>query len=238
MSLQVVYPQWRDQQRRDRSPFSDRVDVPDGLDGIFVDAALYVYGATGPLWLGAIEVEGAAVAVEVTDGTETAAGTAARGGGEDAIHLRTADGRPAGVLVGGEPGFPGLFALRYGRTEYTRQDTEFAAGVVMPLPALGVLSLSAGGRRLGGAVTVTGDHGVRLACDDRGRAVVHIVGVPLSGESSALASGALNGLKSINLARADRRRDFKFVASTLRASDSALRITSGTASLTINVIGG
>ncbi len=47
MSLTVVYPQWRDQQRHDRSPFSDRVDVPDGLDEIFVDAALHCYGATG-----------------------------------------------------------------------------------------------------------------------------------------------------------------------------------------------
>jgi hypothetical protein len=233
MSLEVVYPQWRDQQRHDRTPFSDRVVVPDGLDVIFLDAALYVYGAVGPLWLSAITVDDARAEVEITDGTPVATGYCYRHGDSDVIRLVTATGQSAGVLVG-QPGFPGLFTLSHARVEYTRDQTEFAAGVVMAMPGTGVLSLTvAGGGRMAGPVTLVAEHGVRFDWDaDARRVMVHVQGVAAGGAAGRSC------LKTISHIRPNDRGEFKLVGSVMSAPDSALRITSGVNSVTVNVIGG
>jgi hypothetical protein len=231
MSLTVIHPQWRDQRRRDRGPFSDRIEVPDGLAEIIVDAALYVYRQVGPLWLGSLTVVDDLATVEVTDGTATAAGECRRDSGDEIIRLRDATGRPAGVLVGARAGFPELFARQGGPHRYTRAQTEFAAGVVLPLPSLGVLSLSAGGDPLAGEAVLVGERGVKLSRAGDGVVVVDIDGVsPLAGEGR-------KGLRTISLAGPDPRGDFKFVGSLDTASDSALRIRTGGNSVTFSVIG-
>jgi hypothetical protein len=233
MSLNVIYPQWRDQRRYDRGPFSDRAEVPDGLNLVFVDAALYVCRAGGPLWLRALTVANDRVAVEVSDGAALAAGAIARGAADDVIRLTAPTGQPAGVLVGAAAGFPDLFALRQGRTEYTRAQTEFAVGVTVPMPSLGVLSLSAGGDPLAGAVTLVGEHGVRLGLVD-GEVAVTVRGVAM--DDGVDGTGG-RGLRTINHIAPDDRGEFKFAASVELAADSALRLASAAGSLTFSVIG-
>lgn len=230
MAERVVYPQWRNQMLANNYPFADGCVVPSGLASVFVDASLYL-PAEGPAWLSRISVSEERVLVSVHQGGETATGQVDRGSSVDIIKLFSPAGAARGVLVGAA-GFPALFAMPVGDTDYDQDDTEFVARVVAPLPRDGVCSVRVGDITMSGPVTLFAEEGVRLT--PMGNKIrVDVIGQHLSATDTATA----HGIKTINLLNPDATGLFRFVSSLVLASDSALRISADTSTVTFSLAG-
>lgn len=229
MAESIIFQQWRDQHHNNKSPFADTARVPDGLADVFVDASLFPFAMDGTLWLSSITITDTTATVSVTDGKRVVSGSVPFGSSEDKISLYTPAGQSAGVLVGYTAGFAALFAMQRGDTTYTKAQTEFAAGCIMPLPNTGVLSVNAGGDYLVGEPVIVGEHGVRVHWN--GQAVQ----VDVNGVVPARAK--VTGLRTISHIKPNSSGAFNFVRSRELASDAILRITGKTNGLHFSLIG-
>lgn len=228
MAESVINQQWRDQHYNTKNPFADTARVPDGLEKVFVDAALFLFKTEGTLWLSKITVNDNTAEVTITDGSNTATGSVGFGEETTKLELRTASGQSAGVLIGYSPGFTALFSMQRGSSTYTRTQTEFAAGCIMPMPNIGVLSLNAGGDPMTKIPAIIGEHGVSLTWT--GSAVrVDVNGVPIK-------RGGVTGLRTITLIGPNEKGAFNFVPMRT-VSDSILRISANSNSVTFRLVG-
>lgn len=170
MADRVITPEWKASNQNTRFPFSSAATLTNAegrvlLEGVMLDAALYVIGATAGLFLAAAEVTFQTVTLTLATPTQPdlATGVFDLIRPPDQVVFYDAYGRPAGTLVS-ESRRLGLFqSWGVGRHEFLAAQTEFAASCVFPTPEVGVRGIRLEtGQLFVGDVWLVGDAGVVL----------------------------------------------------------------------------
>lgn len=148
-----------------------------------MDAALYPVGATGPLFLAAIEVKPRAATLVLADARTPRLATAAFDplAGVDSVEFLDAVGRTAGKIVVDTERLPAFQAWPTARHELGQAAAEFCPAVVVPLPAGGVEGLLLeDGTLLTGDVWLVAEDGVVFT--DTGDAGGNVIRVDVIGD--------------------------------------------------------
>lgn len=165
----VLFQEWRAANATTNYPFSDSVSMTNGKrtlsQGIFLDAALWPVGVTGPLYLSRVVVGQTSITVYVGDDEtpDLAHGTYNFPVTSPTVTLTDAYGRPAGTLVSEPDRLAVLAGWGAGDYSFDADQTEFVASVCFPQPASAVRGvLLDDGTLLDGEIWIVGDDGVAL----------------------------------------------------------------------------
>jgi hypothetical protein len=184
MARKILFPEWRDENQQGRYPFADQATLTNGsLDippWLFVDGRLYPIGGGPQLFLSRVSKSGTTVTLAISSDavTELAMVSYNTVDAPDNGEVALADiyGRPAGVLVSDKQNLEVFGAMAQGNYQFLAAQTEFAAAVAVPQPALGVRGvLSDDGELLAGDVWLIGEDGIVLREED-GAVRIDIVG--------------------------------------------------------------
>lgn len=186
MPASAIFPEFRDEQLASRYPFADDATLTNGTVSIppqvFLDAALHLVGASAAVYLQSVQITPSGVTFVVKSLTGVAEASASvdlatfEG---DLLHLADARGMAAGVLVVDPESLAVFGTWLFGSYEFQASQATFAAGVTMPVPAVGVRTVAAvDGTKLTGDVWLVGDRGVVFR-EEAGCVRVDIIGDPL-----------------------------------------------------------
>jgi hypothetical protein len=241
---EIVFTEWRDNNENVKYPFSDSASLTNSqniiLDrDLFDDARVYPLGSVVGLHLSKLTVGSSDIIFSISDDEtkDIASGTFISGSLVDDITLVDKFNRPAGILVSSSTRLEGIFG-KYSKGEivFTRDQTEFAPSVSIPMPQIGVEGFVLDdGTLLTGDVILIGTDGVVLSLDDDGNIRVDVVGDPNAVAKECDKNGipvpGFCGLKTINGISPDAKGDFKIFPGTGEitggAVDNILRIEQG-----------
>ena len=170
MAERHLFPQWQNQNEDTKYPFSSRASLTNAAgvlltEGTLLDAALYPIGAVSSLYLASVVVTNTTVTLWLGDdqNPQLASGSFPVASPPAQIVLLDTYGRPAGVLISA-PLRLGIFATwGAGTFNFTAANTQFAATVCFPTPAIGVQGVQLpDGTLLTGPVWLVGGSGVML----------------------------------------------------------------------------
>lgn len=237
---ELRYPQWRDENDHCKYPFSPRaslandyIEVPENL---FIDAKLYPIGGSQDQFLSSIVKTDTEIVFNVSDAV---AGVLASGtysvstpSIRNTVHLQDAYGRSAGVLVTDSAHVLPVLSWPAGTFEFTLDQTCFACGVIVPMPAAGGLrSLRASDSDT--AITedlyIVGGRGVALEAAVDGSEIlvtVHAMGEPLYKQLTCQNTTYINPkkLKTINGIKPDKYGNFQIVPCCQEVDNTLIRI--------------
>jgi hypothetical protein len=263
MSERTLFPEWRDQTRHVRYPFTDGATLTTTGGkvlpaDVFVDASFYVPGAGAGLFLSRVDVTHEAVTLTVGDPSERAlaTGTFPLADVPDAVAFADAAGRAAGLLVSeqGRPAVLGSWGV--GTHEFRPGATPFVPAVCVPTPAAGLAGVRLPtGEVLTGDVWLVGGAGVVLTPVDVGTAGgvragvrVDVVGDPLF-RRRLCSPGALFAtpkfVTTVRVVAPNQSFDcrpgdggeFPLTVAADRTPDTVLRVTPTAAGVRIGVVG-
>lgn len=263
MPERVIFPEWRDANESTNYPFSDNVSLFNGqrtvAQGVFLDAALWPVGSTGPLYLSRVTVGRTAVTLYVGDDAtpELVSGTFDFPVTKPVITLTDTYNRPAGSLVSETERLSVLAGWGTGDYTFTADQTEFVASVCFPQPGSAVRGiLLDDGTLLDGEAWLVGDDGVVLRRervdrpDGETQDVIRIdvVGDPLFRRRlcSSLESFATpRFLESLRVSDSRQTLDLlpssaggvRVTANNALAKDTVLRIRSAGTEIVIEAVG-
>ena len=201
MAQQILHPQYRAQLRPNPYPFADAATLVSDTGAflpasLFEDALLYPPGNHTGLYLSQVTVGNDAVVISISNTKDVVVGTATSPLFDpDADVLTVADeyGRKVGVLVSSIEELSAFQAWAPGSYLFTAAQTEFAAGVCIPTPEVGLRGIVLeDGTLFAGDVWIVGGAGVVVRhetvsieadCDDAAKVLqgirIDIVGDPL-----------------------------------------------------------
>jgi len=173
MSERILYPEWRDQNRDTKYPFSDSakmrnrhgVVIPNNL---FVDAIIHPIGGRERMYLSKviIQYDRAILFIGDVGARERCFGIIPFSGNlSDKVELQDQFGRPAGLLLGSDSSnLLNLASWGQGSHEFDIEDSEFCANVCVPLPVNGGIRgfILEDGTYVSGDVWFVGENGVIL----------------------------------------------------------------------------
>jgi hypothetical protein len=238
MAQQLKFPEWRDEARDTKYPFSDSATLTNGSvtlpKSLLLDARLYPIGGGPRVFLSTMRLS--------ADRT-VRLGISAEGTGELAsttmslddvpvngeLALEDAFGRPAGIFVSEEEALAALSAFPQGAHTFEIFQTEFVATVVVPQPHLGVRGfLLDDGNVIAGDALLVGEDGVVLR-EEEGGIRVDVLGDPLGRRKLCLTEentdlGRYCPLLTINEIPPNENGNFDLLPSSNRALNSVLRI--------------
>jgi hypothetical protein len=162
--------EWRDAHANNRFPFSDKAtlvaDTGEFLsDGIFLDAAIHIPGATGRLRLSQITVRAGTVTIAVGDEQQPvrATGTFTQLSDDSHVALYDAYDRAVGTLVSTPELLQTFQAWTEGVRLFTVDATEFAASCCFAMPEVGFRGfLLDDGGVFTGDIFIVGENGIVL----------------------------------------------------------------------------
>jgi len=241
----ITFNDWREENKRRKYPFSDNVPalsteltIPDDL---FFDGRLYPIGGTQDMYLSRITKTASSLefAIRSSGTEELAVASFALTDIPDNDELAFFDtyGRAAGLLLAEEANLRAFSGLDIGEYTFFLSQTQFAAAVVVPQPAVGVRGiLLDSGDMLAGEVWLVGEDGVVLRRDgDTVR--IDIIGDPFAArklcEDSLTSDEDVTTLvpycpiKTLNGIEPDDDGNFKLIAGTNASLSTILRITPG-----------
>lgn len=175
MGERIETPQWRDQNRTTRYPFTPGATLTARtgavlVEGMFVDAALYpIGGGAAPLFLSEIEVdrEGALIRVGTESQPRLCAGRYVLDQASEAVALVDGYGRAAGTLISEAGQLAALQAWGAGVHAFRPDAAPFVASCCVPTPEVGVRAfLLESGELVAGDVWFLGGAGVVLTARD------------------------------------------------------------------------
>lgn len=235
MSGPLLHTEWRNNNERISYPFADYATLVnrngDAVDrDLFDDARLYPIGGTVGIHLGKISVTGSELTFHIHDlSGELASGAFDFGAPPSEVPLYDVYGRPAGILVSTAERLGALDGIYgEGEVEFEREQTEFAASVVVPMPSPGVRGiLLDDGNVLSGDIWLVGEDGVVLRLDDS-KIRVDVIGDPYVQDKDCEEEGAplpqFCGLRSINQITPNDEGDFKLRVGGNLVGDPVIRI--------------
>ena len=229
-----LVPEWRDEQSGSRYPFSDASTLI-SVDGwelpkdLFLDAIVYVIGASAPIYLKSILSESGLITFTIGDLADdfTASGSIDPYSSDVSIALTDTYGRPAGLLVCDEEKITRMRGWPLGIYNYD-QEAEFVASVVIPLPENHLSGfLLPDGSIVTGDVWFFGDNGIVITKDEDEAIRFDLVGDPLfvrnlCGNRSTFVTP--NFIKTINGILPDDNGNFAITVNNQLAGDTVLRI--------------
>jgi hypothetical protein len=184
----VAFYDWREENKRRKYPFSDNVSATNGTlaipDDLFFDGRLYPIGGNQDLYLNRIEKTSSTLtfAIRATGSDElaTAVISIADIPSNGEVAFFDTYGRSAGMLLSTETQLQAFTGIDIGEYEYFLSQTQFAAAVVVPQPAVGVRGiLLDSGDLLTGEVWLVGEDGIVLRRD--GDAIrIDVIGEPFA----------------------------------------------------------
>ena len=254
MNVDIVYPEWRDENLHIKFPFSDNALLINTDDqavpaSMFDDARIYPIGGKEDAFLSAVTVTDTEMTFEISD-----SGTAGIATGivdltalpptddEYDIGLLDSYGRPAGVLVSSAGRLRNLAGLLgTGVAPFTSTQTPFVASVIIPMPQLGVRGLLLDdGELMTGDVYLVGTDGIVLSVE-YGAIRLDAIGDPYAllkkCEEEGVILPAFCGLRTINGIAPDDQGDFKLTVGGNDAPDTVLRMTPREGVLTMKTVG-
>jgi len=201
MSERVLYPQWRDQNRETKYPFSDAallknkqgIIVPVDL---FIDAIVYPLGNKSRMYMSKVIVDydKATIFIGDRENKERCYGIVPFTGTiPDQVILVDKYQRPAGLLISENNNLLNLASWGSGTHEFTPEETELSARVCVPMPIGGIHGIELeDGTLMTGDVWLVGENGVILEYTQitlkdlstnqtkpANGIIIHIVGDPL-----------------------------------------------------------
>jgi hypothetical protein len=265
----VTYPEWRRSNDSSKYPFSPRAAMANEEGRIFVegwalDAAMYVIGADGALFISQVEIDHEEVTFTVGTVSDRAlaTGTVRLINPEDNIVFEDAYGRPAGIIVSESIRLSIFQAWGVGVHVFEPDQTEFCGAVCFPTPEVGVRGvLLPDGTFVTGDVWLVGDDGVVFrmeehampaSCGEPARGIrvvrVDVVGDPLFRRRLCVPTDLFNAPKFIRTVRIeapnqtfecapDEAGDLKITVTNDAASDTVLRVVTTPAGIRIGVAG-
>lgn len=229
-----IVPEWRDEQSGSRYPFSDdstliSTDNWELPKDLFLDAVIYVIGATAPIYLKSIVAESGLITFTVGDFADdfTASGAVDPYSSDTSISLTDAYGRPAGLLVCDAEKITRMRGWPLGIYNY-EQEAEFVASVVIPLPENHLSGFRLpDGSVVTGDVWLFGDNGVVITKQDDDSIRFDLVGDPLfvrnlCGNRATFVTP--NFIKTINGVPPDDNGNFAITVNNKLAGDTILRV--------------
>lgn len=245
MSEKYLFPEWRDQQLDSKYPFTDSATLTNGADVIpstlFVDARLFVIGGGARQFLSRIRGGTDGTTVYISDESEDiiASGFLDFSAIGDTIELKDPYDRPAGILVSSSEQLATLSSWTVGDHDFTIDQTEFTATVVIPQPQVGVRGFLAEGQLFAGDVYLVGEQGVFLTMD--GEYIrVDIIGDPRARQrfcEQLFSFDQPQFLRTINGYGPDEFGDFKILSGYQLAPDTALRLELQSNGIGLRLIG-
>jgi hypothetical protein len=245
MSAGIVFQEWRDQNVSSKYPFGDNASLTNGTvtlpKSLFTDARIYAVGAEGRVYLSRIVTSISEVAIYFGDDNraDLAVGRFALTSVPDNLPLLDAYGRPAGILVSSAAQLATLASWGSSAINFTVDQTELTATVVVPTPEIGVRGFLVEGELFTGDIYLMGEQGVYLTLQD-GDIRVDIIGDPRAKArfcEQLFDYKAPQLIRTINGYRPDQFGEFKLVACANLASDTALRVEEQDAGLGLRLIG-
>lgn len=167
MAERIQHPEWRREQETTRYPFAERATLTNDtdviLEGLFLDAQLYPVGGGARMYLSRVDIAHDTVTLVVG-----APGVAELASGEfdlieppDTVALYDGYGRPAGLFVSEAIRLASFQSWNIGEHVFAITQTEFAATVCVPQPAVGLRGIALeDGTLFTGDVWIVGDDGV------------------------------------------------------------------------------
>lgn len=233
----ILFPEWRNNAERVNYPFSDVATLINAQNAkvdrdLFDDARIYPVGGSAGMYLSKIVVTALTVSIHIGSPTndDMASVEFDIATPPDDLSLVDPLGRPAGVLVSTTEkllNVAGIYGL--GETLFEREQTEFDASVVIPLPQLGIRGLLLDdGTLLTGDVYLVGVDGIVLRMDgDNIR--VDAIGDPYAVAKACDEAGVpvpgFCGVKTINKIAPNENGDFKLTTGANVAIDNILRVS-------------
>ena len=224
----ILFPEFRDEQRASRYPFADTATLQNETDPTiqispetFIDASFFIIGGDERAYISAITVTTQAVTVTVGD-----AELAARVNATYSLLSPPSDGvlsffdqygRPAGLLLSTPTELARFASWGAGSYEFSIDQTEFVASVVIPAKEPGVRAIQPATKQfLTGDIWLVGDQGVVLRQDGPSVIRFDIIGVPLFKrflcEPQSVSFPNKRYLKTINNCGPDDFGNFTFTA--------------------------
>lgn len=168
----VLYPEWRDSNRRINFPFTDYATMS-STDGklipsnVFLDAAIHMIGGFGVHYMSGISVRGESIVIIVSDsaGNFCTGEYPVYGSAADMMEMFDKYDRPAGVLVFDPRHIEDLYGFGTGDTVFTPAQSALAASAVIPMPSVGVQGFLVNGELITGDVVFVGGPGVVLSVE-------------------------------------------------------------------------
>jgi hypothetical protein len=237
MPEQILYPDFRAELEATKYPFADTVSLLDTTKAMriepdsFLDASLYLIGASDRLYLSQITVDDTAnVLFVISDefGTATASAPYTAGATTDVLVFNDPDGRPAGIIIS-----EALRLLRFttwpaGTYTFKLSATEFVASCVIPTPGIGVRSLRTDeGFAVSGEVWLVGDDGVVITSPSEAVIRIDVVGEPLFKRKRCTDTDEFvppNFIRTINNCPPDAYGNYHILVGDQLAGDTILRI--------------
>ncbi len=197
MAQRTLYPEYRAEREGTRWPFAASSTLVNSegrviLEGAILDATLYPVGGLAGLYLTRVVIdhETATFFVGNTGNTALCSGGFALAAPPGSFALVDTLGRPAGLVVSEPDRLASFGAWGVGTHAFTRAQAEFAAGVCVPTPEVGLRGiLLDDGTLMTGDVWLIGGPGVVLSsppadlpagCGAGARAIrIDVVGDPL-----------------------------------------------------------
>jgi hypothetical protein len=166
----IIHPTWRDEQLSGNYPFGDTATLVNDhgralTADLFLDAQLYVIGATGCVYLSRVEVDASTVTLWFGDAANPYLARASYPAAAPPTSLQIKDlyERPAGVLVADATQLTTLAVWETGQHDFTFEQTNFAATCCLPMDQPGVRGIElADGTLFTGPVWLIGSDGVVL----------------------------------------------------------------------------
>jgi hypothetical protein len=241
----ITFNDWREENKRRKYPFSDNVPAAsDELaipDDLFFDGRLYPIDGTQDMYLSRITKTASSLefAIRSSGTEELAVATFALNDIPDNDELAFFDtyGRAAGLLLAEEASLRAFSGMDIGEYTFFLSQTQFAAAVAVPQPAVGVRGiLLESGDMLTGEVWLVGEDGIVLRRDDDAIRI-DIIGDPFA--SRKLCEDSLTNeedvttlvpycpIKTLNGIEPDDNGNFKLIPGTNASLSTILRITPG-----------
>jgi len=241
----LVFKDWRNANKQRRYPFADRVTASNSQitisDNVFVDGRLYPIGGNEELFLSRVTKNANALtfAIRATGTDELATATFALDAIPENGEVAFFDSynRPAGILLSSETDLQGFSGIDAGVYEFTHDETQFAASVVVPQPAPCVRGIVLeNGTFFTGDIWLVGEDGIILREED-GAIRIDIIGDPFAArklcedevadDSEVSTLAPYCPIKTINGITPDDLGNYQLLVGANESLTNILRIVAG-----------
>jgi hypothetical protein len=236
MGQGIVGIEWRDEQAGSRYPFTDSSSLTSSgvaiAKDMFLDAVIYIMGASAPIYLRTITIASDLVTITISDSSSTLTATSSFDPFDIPSELAIFDSynRPAGLFVCNVESLEIVKNWPLGTYSFG-DGAEFVASVTIPMPEASLSGfLLPDGTLMTGDVILAAEDGVILSKDSNSIRV-DVVGDPLFLRKQCRNDVASTDffitprfVKTINNEPANSNGDFTISANTELAADTILRI--------------